>query len=481
MEAMGKFLIEDGHRVTMVVPSTFRPTPNATGINIKMLKVPHGYKTLLEDGVLTHNSSRQFLGSYVAEQVSTWQLLFCEELLNDTALMKELKETKFELLILDWLEGCSGILRDFLDAPSIYFSNWGFAENWNIFSPVNLAYLPGWTTDFPEEMSLLQRMSNIVTYILNNLWFLFNDQAHERLRNKYNLNTSLSLRDSFSRASLMLCNSHFYFDFPRPSHPHIIPIGGLFFKEPRNLSVDLNKFVESSERFGVIIVSFGSYFSKFETSKSETFAKVFASLPQKVLWRFSGERPLSLGNNTLLLDWLPQNDLLANAKARLFITHCGIGGSYEALQHGVPVLAAPLFGDQFANARKLVSRVKMGEMIDYHEFTESELREKISQLLSNPDYKRNALKASKIMKNPPVSSRDIFRYWVSHVIDEKGPMHLTPQAMYKLSWYQYFHVDVTIAFIVIIIFLILMIKLIWKLIKGAISFLTRKGEKRKVQ
>ena len=39
---------------------------------------------------------------------------------------------------------------------------------------------------------------------------------------------------------------------------------------------------------------------------NDKLAKVFSELPQRVLWRLKGTRPRTLGNNTLVSDWLPQ-------------------------------------------------------------------------------------------------------------------------------------------------------------------------------
>jgi UDP:flavonoid glycosyltransferase YjiC (YdhE family) len=36
--------------------------------------------------------------------------------------------------------------------------------------------------------------------------------------------------------------------------------------------------------------------------------------------------------NVLFLPWLPQNDLLGHPKTKLFITHCGKNGIFEALK-----------------------------------------------------------------------------------------------------------------------------------------------------
>lgn len=42
-------------------------------------------------------------------------------------------------------------------------------------------------------------------------------------------------------------------------------------------------------------------------------------------------------------------------KVKLFISHGGISGLYEAVDAGVPVLGFPLFGDQYRNIDNLVN------------------------------------------------------------------------------------------------------------------------------
>ena len=48
-----------------------------------------------------------------------------------------------------------------------------------------------------------------------------------------------------------------------------------------------------------------------------------AKLPQRVIWRYAGQRPKGLGNNTKIMEWIPQNDLIGHPKTVLFITHGG--------------------------------------------------------------------------------------------------------------------------------------------------------------
>lgn len=54
----------------------------------------------------------------------------------------------------------------------------------------------------------------------------------------------------------------------------------------------------------------------------------------------------------MIQKWLPQNDILAHPNVKLFITHSGLFGTFEALANGVPLMMIPFFGDQYRNVTK---------------------------------------------------------------------------------------------------------------------------------
>jgi UDP:flavonoid glycosyltransferase YjiC (YdhE family) len=49
--------------------------------------------------------------------------------------------------------------------------------------------------------------------------------------------------------------------------------------------------------------------------------------------------------------WIDQNRVLSHAEA--VVTHCGSGTALGALAAGVPMVAVPLFADQFENSRRI--------------------------------------------------------------------------------------------------------------------------------
>lgn len=53
----------------------------------------------------------------------------------------------------------------------------------------------------------------------------------------------------------------------------------------------------------------------------------------------------------LVVKWAPQLDVLVHPATRVFLTHCGWGGTTEAMLAGIPMISMPVFGDQFLDAK----------------------------------------------------------------------------------------------------------------------------------
>ncbi|CAB1345301.1 unnamed protein product [Coregonus sp. 'balchen'] len=148
-------------------------------------------------------------------------------------------------------------------------------------------------------------------------------------------------------------------------------------------------------------MSLGTLVSALPKGVTEAVAQAFAQLPHKVVWRFLGERPSSLGNNTLLLDWLPQNDLLGHPKTRAFVAHGGTNGLYEAIYHGVPVLV-----EQCLEATTLTTKYFL---------------EALRDVLENPSYCHSMQKLFGLHRNTPLSPFASATFWIEYVMRNGVP------------------------------------------------------------
>lgn len=97
------------------------------------------------------------------------------------------------------------------------------------------------------------------------------------------------------------------------------------------------------------------------------------------------ETKIDLSSNIKVASWLPQNDILGHNQTKLFINHGGANGLMEAAYHGVPMICAPFFGDQYDNAH-LARRKGFAEVVNLDTITADELVEVIIKVISNHRY-----------------------------------------------------------------------------------------------
>ncbi|CAB1420914.1 unnamed protein product [Pleuronectes platessa] len=179
-------------------------------------------------------------------------------------------------------------------------------------------------------------------------------------------------------------------------------------------------FVQSSGEHGVIIMSLGTFVSELPADMTNKMAAAFAKLPQKVIWRHKGDRPATLGNNTLLVDWMPQNDLLGHPKIKLFVAHGGTNGVQEAIYHGVPVVGLPVFFDQNDNLLRLKERGGAKILTLATVDKDSNFLEAIQEVLTEPSYRLNMQRLSRLHRDQPMKPLDTALFWIEFVMRHKG-------------------------------------------------------------
>lgn len=56
----------------------------------------------------------------------------------------------------------------------------------------------------------------------------------------------------------------------------------------------------------------------------------------------------------MVVDWVPQNDVLGHPAVAAFVSHAGSHSMYEAAYHGVPMVSVPFNNDQIHNAIRVI-------------------------------------------------------------------------------------------------------------------------------
>ena len=316
-------------------------------------------------------------------------------------------------------------------------------------SPALPSFVPVFGSPWTEKMTFFQRVNNILSFIKHS-WklpagFRTFDVIKKHLKDKqFKTWEELALG-----ASLHLQNSDPLLDYPKPYLPNVIQVGGLTTRQGEPLPRDMESFIQRRNK-STIIISFGSVAHYLPDQINKIIYEGIVKLPYTVIWKYYGAGFPDVPDHVLLSPWLPQNDLLAHPKVKLFITHCGNNGQFEGLYHGVPMLGIPLFAEQLYNANRMVYH-GYGSVIKHNELTPIKLFKSITEVVNNKTFFDNIKKASQIFRHRPQVPRERAAYWIDHVI-RFGP-YLTSYA-YEMSLYQFYMLDV-IFFISIVFILFL--------------------------
>ncbi|XP_041794433.1 UDP-glucuronosyltransferase 2C1-like isoform X2 [Chelmon rostratus] len=389
------------------------------------------------------------------------------QMFEDKNLMQSFLDAKYDVVLTDPGIGGGEMLARWLQVPLVFNVRWTvLGEGHFLVAPSPLSYIPFTATELTDKMTFPQRIKNVISYILGMYTMSCIAGPHYKPIVKKYFGPDVDYASLFLDADIWLMRNDFVFEFPRPTMPNIVYMGGFQCKPAKPLPADLEEFVQSSGDHGVIVMTLGTLVAKLPQDVAEEIAAAFAQLPQKVVWRYTGPRPASLGNNTLTVNWLPQKDLLGHPKTRVFVTHGGTNGVQEAIYHGVPVVGLPLFFDQPDNLSRIRAKggaviVDIG-MLDRHMFADA-----LKTALHDSSYRENMQSLSRLHRDQPMKPLDQAVFWVEYVIRHKGARHLQSQSN-KMSWFVYNSLDVIAALLTAVMVItfscISVVRLLWRII-----------------
>ncbi|XP_073433669.1 UDP-glucuronosyltransferase 1A6-like isoform X7 [Dendrobates tinctorius] len=463
MRPLVERLAQIGHKVVVVTGESSLLIGKSDLYTTKTYSIPYSnqdLKLIFERYGYDHFIQSYFPGVAITmfnsiQEISKVFGNICKELLDNTELIQSLKDEKFDALLTDPFSLCGIILAEDLNVPNVNFLR-GMPCTLDYISaqcPSPFSYVPRIFTQYSDKMTFSQRVKNVLVRMLEPYYCGLTCLPWQQMASEF-LKKDITVEQLLSRTSIWLLRINFAFEFPRPIMPNMVFIGGINCKPRKHLTTDFETLVNSSGEHGFVVFSFGSMVSEIPMHKAMDIAEALGSIPQTVIWRYTGKVPSNLANNTHLVKWLPQNDLLAHPKARAFITHAGSHGLYESICNAVPVVMLPLFGDQMDNAKRIESR-GAGVILNVLDMTPDDLFNALDTVINNPSYKENIQRLSTLHLDRPIHPLDLAVYWVEFVMRHKGAPHLRPAA-HDLNWIQYHSLDV-FGFLLVVVATILFI------------------------
>ncbi|XP_074525903.1 UDP-glucuronosyltransferase 2A1-like isoform X2 [Halichoeres trimaculatus] len=458
-------LVNRGHKVTVLVPSSslFMDVNEPSRFSYELFNVSFSKQEIKKH----MDEFLQFM-IYEFERMSYLQiyskftklvalngeyhLKFLDGVVKSDTVMKKLKEGKYNLLFSDPLYPGSELVAEILSVPlvlTLRLSLGSYSERHCGQIPAPPSFVPGVMTKLTDKMTFLERVWNFLLQAWQDA-MLASQKKFDNYYTEYR-GTPTSSCELLSKTAFWLMRTYWDHDFPRPFLPNFKYIGGVHCRPAKPLPKDMEEFVQTSGDAGIVVFSLGSMIKNMPMEKANMIASVLAEIPQKVLWRYSGQKPETLGANTRLYDWIPQNDLLGHPKTKAFITHGGSNGLYEATYHGIPMLGIPLFGDQAGNLVHMKAK-GVALMVELNSLTPETFREALNAVINDKSYKESAMRLSSIHHDRPMKALDEAVFWIEYTMRNKGAKHLRVAA-HELTWYQYHSLDVLLFLLSILLVL----------------------------
>ena len=203
---------------------------------------------------------------------------------------------------------------------------------------------------------------------------------------------------------------------------------------------------------GVILVSFGSALtpSQMKKEKLDMFLGMFRTLKQySFIWKCDVDIE-DLPGNVKILNWLPQQDLIAHENLKVFVTHGGIGSLTEAIYHKATLVGIPFGQDQRPN---LLRAEKHGYavLLEYETLTEASLTSSVRKAIESPQMAAALDRAHKLYIDREMKPAEKATWWIEYVCRngmEAGKM-LKP-IFSDIPWYQYHHLDSLLILVIIL-------------------------------
>jgi glucuronosyltransferase len=258
-------------------------------------------------------------------------------LMENEDAIKVLEDKKFDLAVVDgfFMTKHKYLIPHRLNVPFVSLVD--VVEPWVARVPWLPSFVPLKLMPFSDRLTFIERVQNLFIYIVAYCLPLA-PQVPQDIMGHYGVE---SLDELVRESELWISTTDPILDYPRPAMPNMIAAGGISTHPAKPLTEEWRQVVEQAHN-GIVLVSFGAIASNFPKETSLRLLEAFGQLKQTVIWRFTNNEGLHIPSNVFISDWIPQNDLLGQPRVKVFITHCGNNGQYEAIYHGVPMVGMPI-------------------------------------------------------------------------------------------------------------------------------------------
>ncbi|NEQ35487.1 MAG: glycosyltransferase [Okeania sp. SIO3I5] len=375
MLPLGQELKRRGHRVTMIGMLDAEAKTLAAGLEF----LAYGTEEYPQGAIAKSLNNLSKLSGLAAFRYT--MKLFTEGanvLLRDAP--KIIKDAGIDALLIDQTSS-GGLIADFLEIPFITICSAVVLNQDESVPPhlTNWQYNPAWWAKLRNKATwnLYRRLTKPIREVVAEYRRQWNLPLYSHPKNVYSQLAQISQQPA-------------ELEFPRKNLPQWFHFTGPYHysgtREP--VSFPWDKLTDKPliyASMGTVQNRLINVFYKIAAACEELDAQLVISLGGSA----TPESLPNLSGNPLVVEYAPQLEILQ--KATLTITHAGMNTTLECLTNGVPMVAIPIANDQPGVAAR-IAWSGAGEAIPVKRLTAPRLRTAISQVLTQPSYKQNALR-----------------------------------------------------------------------------------------
>ncbi|XP_050556290.1 UDP-glucosyltransferase 2 isoform X2 [Spodoptera frugiperda] len=380
---------------------------------------------------------------------------------------------RFDVIIADLIE--SEVYAGFsvlYNCPMVWLYSMG--AHWQVLRLIDVASNPAYDPDYLSPnmppFTFAQRVEELWSRIYWQYLKTFYTQPEERKIYEAVFGPLVAKRgrtlpdyeDVIFNASLILANEHDA-TLNRASTPQNFKyIGGCHIEEPvKPLPKDLQDLIDNSKN-GVIYFSMGSVLQSKSLPKElvTELLQMFGEFKQTVIWKFEDNSLVNVPKNVRIVNWAPQQSILAHPNVRMFISHGGQLSSLETIHFGKPIIGVPVFFDQYTNIYKAVQN-GYALKVPFSQNLPKDLKPAINLMLTDDRYANKAKELSALYHDRLTAPGAVFLHWVEYVVRTRGAHHLRSPARH-VPLYQRLYLDLIALILTIVSVLIYILSKICK-------------------
>ncbi|KAF8355319.1 hypothetical protein PRIPAC_96942 [Pristionchus pacificus] len=445
-------LVDAGHEVVMLSPIMNSliggpMTDKARVIEIPQCKESAEFEDFINNqmsqNVWTQSPFRMFFSQ--SKMFENW-VKTCESVIHHPGLIEQLKAEKFDAAFGESFEACGPVvfhlvgIEKWAVTESIAIRDGGFYISQ---TPGNPAYVPSLMAGSKDEMSFFDRLLNTFSHVV--LDFMMEQHypmMAERIRQSYP--DLPEIREIIATNSLVFLNSEPLVDFPKITSARVIDYGGIVTSsEHKPLNQTWSSILDLRPR--TVLLSFGTVARAHAMPEQykQTIRETFRKFPNVTfIWKYEKpEDKVSDGiPNLIESTWVPQRDMLHDARLSAFITHCGQGSTTESIDAGIPLIVIPVLADQLRNAHQ-IERNRIGMRLEKTDLAGGDKLERaIREVLDNDSYRKTAKKVREMIADRPFAMKEIFVKNMEFLA-KHGPLRQLDHYGRRLNFFQYYLVD----------------------------------------